>query len=97
VVYRDQDKLAYGKKVQVLKFIKDKEYQLIKGDKGKVDLLILEGQPLGTVHLSFVPAKRQRVKSAQFDLEELDLMGVSARGVRLASKAVSKIKVLKTT
>jgi hypothetical protein len=37
------------------------------------------------------------VKSAQFDLEELDLMGVSARGVRLASKAVSKIKVLKTT
>jgi topoisomerase-4 subunit A len=97
VVYRDKDKIAYGKKVQVLKFIKDKEYQLIKGDKGKVDLLILEGEPLGTIHLGFVPAKRQRVKSAQFDLEELELTGVAARGIRLAPKPVSKVKVLKAT
>lgn len=97
VVYRDKDKIAYGKKVQVLKFIKDKEYQLIKGDKGKVDLLILEGEPLGIIHLSFVPAKRQRVKSAQFDLEKLELTGVAARGIRLAPKPVSKVKVLKTT
>jgi len=95
VVYRDKKRIAYGKRIRIEKFIKDKVYELVKGGEGKVDLLIPEGAPLGKVHLSFVPMPRQRVKSANFDLASLEQIGVNARGVRLAPKPVSSIKLLK--
>jgi len=36
--------------------------------------------------------KRQRVHEAEFDLSQLDFIGVSARGRRLAPKPVAKLK-----
>lgn len=92
VVYRDAKKIAYGKLIHILKFIKDKEYQLIKGE-GKVDILFepTEEHP-GELELKFVPQKRQRVKEAEFDLAELDYTSATARGTRLAPKPVSRIK-----
>ncbi len=36
--------------------------------------------------------KRQRVKSARFDLATLQPTGVGARGTRLAAKAVARLK-----
>ncbi len=91
VVYRDKKKIAFAKRIKVLKFIRNKEYQLIKDRAGKVDYL-LSPNDLGKVKLDFVPAKRQRVKGASFDLATLELTSATARGARLAPKPVSKVK-----
>lgn len=93
VVYRDADRYAFAKKVHVKGFIRDKEYELIKDRKGRLDLLV-EGEADLVLHLDFVPRKRQRVASGQFDLAELELTGVAARGRRLAPKPVARIKRL---
>jgi len=94
VVYRTSDKITYGKKIHIRAFIKDREYQLIKDPKGRVDLLI-EGDSDDLVHMDFAPAKRQRVHEADFDLAELEFKGVSALGRRLAPKPVSKLRKYK--
>ncbi len=91
VVYRTRDRFVYGKKVHIKAFIRDREYELIKGREGRVDLLI-EGDSDDTVQMDFVPKKRQRVHEATFDLTELEVTGVSARGRRLAPKPVARLK-----
>ncbi|MAI80963.1 MAG: DNA topoisomerase IV [Deltaproteobacteria bacterium] len=96
VVYRDDQKISYGKRVKIDKFIRSREYHLIKNKAGKIDLL-LEGAAAGSLELGFVPAKRQRLKSATFDLSELQLIGPSARGARLAPKPVSKVRLKKAS
>ncbi len=93
VVYRDQQKNAFGKRVHVHKFIRNREYQLVKDKAGKIDLLLTKGES-GTLMLDYVSAPRQRVRSGKFDLAKLVPMGVSARGVRLAPKPVSKLRLL---
>jgi len=91
VVYRDAKRIAFGKRIRIEKFIRNKEYRLVKDEKGRVDLL-LPAPETGAVHLPFVPAKRQRLKSADFDLSGLELTSASARGVRLAPKPVSRVQ-----
>jgi topoisomerase-4 subunit A len=91
VIYRDKKKISFGKRIKIEKFIRNKEYQLIKGKEGKIDHL-LSGDAQGMLHLGFVPAKRQRVKSADFDLADLTMISTTARGVRLAPKPVSKVQ-----
>ena len=94
IIYRDAKKIAHAKQVHIFKFIRNKQYRLVKDAKGKVDLL-LKGARTGKVEVTFSPAPRQRVKSAKFNLAELELTSVSARGTRIASKPVSKVKLLK--
>ncbi len=94
VIYRDKTKTAYGKKIHLKRFVRDREYELIKDKAGKLDYLIPEHAE-GAVRLDFVPAKRQRVTRAHFDLNELDVIGVTARGRRLAPKPVAKLRWLK--
>jgi topoisomerase-4 subunit A len=89
-VYRDNMKIAYAKRFKIEKFIRNKEYQLIKGEKGKLDLLI-PPESAGVVALTFKPAPRQRVKGGKFDLGELELTSPTSRGRRLAPKPVSKL------
>ena len=93
VVYRDKKKMAFAKKIKIEKFIRNREYRLIKDKGGRVDLL-LGPDELGTVHMDFVPAKRQRLKEADFDLSTLDWTSPTARGVRMAPKPVGKVKFL---
>jgi topoisomerase-4 subunit A len=93
VVYRDKKKVVYGKSIKIHKFIRNKEYQLIKNREGKVDLLLTPGD-LGVLKMDFTPAKRQRVKQAEFDLSNLEVTSPAARGSRLAPKPVSKLKYL---
>ena len=93
VVYRDKQKMAFAKKIKIEKFIRNREYRLIKDKGGRVDLLLSSDQ-LGTVHLDFVPAKRQRLKEADFDLAELEWTSPTARGVRIAPKPISKVKLI---
>ncbi|MCR9094041.1 MAG: DNA topoisomerase IV subunit A [bacterium] len=93
VVYRDKKKMAFAKKIKIEKFIRNREYRLIKEKGGRVDLL-LGPDELGTVHMDFVPAKRQRLKEADFDLGGLEWTSPTARGVRMAPKPVGKVKFL---
>jgi len=91
VVYRDKTRTAFGKRIRIEKFIRNKEYQLIKDKEGKVDLLLPAGET-GTIEMEFVPAKRQRLKDMKFDLRELELTSPNARGTRLAPKPVAKVR-----
>ncbi len=94
VVYRDAGKIPWGKKVHILKFIKDKAYSLVPGEGGRLDVLADVDEP-GKAHLVFAPAKRQRVTEMDFDLRKLPPKGVTARGNRLAPKPVTKITLVK--
>jgi len=91
VVYRFDDRMAHAKKVHIKSFIRDKEYELIAGKKGRIDLL-LEGDSDVGVHVTFVPRKRQRVHEAVFDLAEIEFQGTTARGRRVAPKPAAKVK-----
>ena len=91
VVYRDTDKIAWGKKIHIKAFIRDREYELIKDKAGRIDHLI-PGDCNDTIHITYVPKKRQRVHEAEFALAELDFIGVTARGRRLAPKPAAKVR-----
>jgi topoisomerase-4 subunit A len=91
VVYRDRDKIAWGKKIHIRAFIRDREYELIKDKAGRIDHLI-PGDCNDTIHITYVPKKRQRVHEAEFGLSELDFIGVTARGRRLAPKPAAKVR-----
>jgi topoisomerase-4 subunit A len=91
VVYRDKQRMSFGKRIKILKFIRNKEYALIKDKAGKVDLL-LGGDEGGELTMHFVPAKRQRVKTASYDLAELAPTSPTARGARLAPKPVARVQ-----
>ncbi len=93
VVYRDKKRMAFAKKIRIEKFIRNREYRLIKEKGGRVDELLPEGVT-GVVHMDFVPQKRQRLKEADFDLSSLELTSPTARGARLAAKPVGKIKLV---
>ncbi|MBI4881063.1 MAG: DNA topoisomerase IV subunit A [Planctomycetes bacterium] len=93
VVYRDRERIAWGKKVHIQSFIKDKVYDLVPVEGGRLDVLAPTLEP-GPVHLAFVPAKRQRVAEATFDLDGLEVKGVAARGNRLAPKPVARVSLV---
>ena len=93
VVYRDKKRIGYAKKIKIEKFIRNREYRLIKDQGGRVDLLLPVGEN-GTIHMDFVPAKRQRLKEADFDLASLELTSAGARGARMAPKPVAKMKLV---
>jgi topoisomerase-4 subunit A len=91
VVYRDAKRMAFAKKVKIDKFIRNREYRLIKDKGGRIDLL-LPSSDNGMVHMDFVPAKRQRLKEMDFDLSTLELTSPAARGARMAPKPIGKVK-----
>jgi len=93
VVYRDKQRIPFAKKIKIEKFIRNREYRLIKDKGGRIDLLLPPGET-GIVHMDFVPAKRQRLKEADFDLETLEMTSPLARGARMAPKPVGKLKLI---
>ena len=93
VVYRNKDKFCFGKRIHIHKFVRAREYRLIK-DKGSLDLLLQEDDP-GSLQLHFVRKPRQRINEGTFDLGTLEPTAPTARGTRLAPKPVSRIKRLR--
>jgi len=90
VVYRDAKRMCFGKRFRIQKFIRNKEYRLVKDEKGRVDLLLQEGEP-GSAKLTYVAQKRQRVKGSEYDLSQLEPTSPTARGARLAPKPVARV------
>jgi topoisomerase-4 subunit A len=91
VLYRDEERHAWAKKVQVKGFIRDKEYRLVK-EGSRVDRVIL-GESGQMVRLRYAPHKRQRLKEDVFDLRELEFSGLSARGRKMGSKPVAGVSL----
>jgi topoisomerase-4 subunit A len=94
LVYRNPEKVLYGKKVRIQKYVRGREYKLVKDKGGKLVYLTADPDP-GMLYMSYVPAPRQRVKEGSFDLSKLSMATASARGTRLAPKPVSKVKIVK--
>jgi len=92
VVYRDKAKFAFAKRIKIEKFIRNREYKLIKDKAGKLDYL-LGPETKGEVLMTLRPFPRQRVKNARFELEEVAATSPTARGTRLAPKPVSKVTI----
>ncbi|MEE2673546.1 MAG: DNA topoisomerase IV subunit A [Myxococcota bacterium] len=90
VVYRDAKRMCFGKRFRIHKFIRNKEYRLVKDEKGRVDLLLQEGES-GSAKLTYVAQKRQRVKGSNYDLSQLEPTSPTARGARLAPKPVARV------
>jgi topoisomerase-4 subunit A len=90
VVYRDGKRMAFAKRIRIEKFIRNKEYRLVKDEKGRIDLLLQEGET-GIAKLTYVAMKRQRLKGSEYDLSQLDFTAPTSRGTRLAPKAVARV------
>ena len=93
-VYRDKDWVAWGKKIHITGFIHDKEYELFKGPKARLDRLWV-GDSDFEAHLFFMPMKRQRKKEDWYQLKDLKVCGLGSRGTKLAQKPVQTIKFKK--
>lgn len=90
MVYRDKEKIPWGKKVVIKSFIKGKMYELIK-DGGRIDHFIT-GTTLGKLTCHFVPADRQRITEAVIDVASIEEVStVGSRGQKLADKPTAKI------
>ncbi len=90
-VYRDPAKIAWAKKIHIQGFIKDKEYELIKGRKGKIERLFV-GEAQYLVYMAFVPMKRQRKHDDWFNLGNVVFCGLASRGSKMAGKPVQRFK-----
>ena len=93
LVYRDGKKNAFAKRVHIFKFVRNREYKLIADAEGRIDHLSQAAKP-GNVQFSYAPGARQRVKDARFNLAELEVVGITTKGTRLAPKPVTKLRVV---
>jgi topoisomerase IV subunit A len=93
LIYRDANKVAWGKRVHVERFITNKTYSLVKEGSIGIDFLSEKRNP-GAVRLSMVPVKRQKVKAVTVDLGRIPVCGLAARGVKLSQKAVQSVTLL---
>jgi topoisomerase IV subunit A len=93
LIYRDAFKVAWGKRVHIERFITNKTYSLVKEGSLGIDFLSDKKNP-GTVRLSMVPVKRQKVKAVTIDLGRIPVCGLSARGLKLSQKAVQSVELL---
>jgi hypothetical protein len=94
LIYRDENKIAWGKKVHIKQFITDKVYDLCKSSPTGLDFL-KTGDRLESVRLLFVPKPRQKIKEYIYDLKNLKPCGLGARGTRLHAKPVQRFQVFK--
>ncbi|KAF3361726.1 DNA topoisomerase 4 subunit A [Chlamydiales bacterium STE3] len=91
-IYKTSTQLVYAKRFIVEKFILDKFYRFL--EEG-VDLEFLSSAARPRVELKFIPKIKQKSASMVYDLTEVLVKGVSAKGVRLSPREVKKILLLK--
>jgi topoisomerase-4 subunit A len=91
LIYRDANKVAWGKKVRIERFITNKIYSLVKEGALGIEYLSDKKAP-GAVKLAMVPFKRQKVKAVTVNLNSLAPCGLAARGTRLSAKPVQSVE-----
>ncbi len=91
IIYRNEDsKQLYIKRTVIEKYILEKNYDLVP-EGGK--LLTYSTRTKGTIHLSYKPKPNLRVLEEDFRIEDYLVKGTEAKGVRLSTKEVKKIKI----
>jgi topoisomerase-4 subunit A len=91
LIYRDANKVAWGKKVRIERFITNKVYSLVKEGALGIEYLSDKKAP-GAVKLAMVPFKRQKVKTVTVNLNSLAPCGLAARGAKLSAKPVQSVE-----
>jgi topoisomerase IV subunit A len=95
VAYHDPDtQLAYAKRFIVEKFILEKNYRYL--DEGMV-LDFISAKAGNTLELHLIPKPKQKINKVQFNLEDVAVKGVTAKGNRMTSKQVKKISLPHTS
>jgi len=94
IIYLDENRVAWGKKVKIDKFITDKVYNLFK-ETAKGMMYFSQKRIPDKIKLCFVPAKRQKINEAYYDLAELGYSSNASRGTRLHVKQVRRILLAK--
>ncbi len=94
IVYKDDNTgQPYAKRFVVEKFILDKQYHYLKDGQS---LQFITSEPSTTVHVSFKPKPKQKVKNTQFNLDNVAIKGVNAKGIRISNKEMKAVKITKT-
>ncbi|MBN2536309.1 MAG: DNA topoisomerase IV subunit A [Spirochaetales bacterium] len=98
LIYRDNNKIAWGKQIHIDKFITDKVYSMFPISSHGM-MYFREKKSVDKVVLHFVKTSRTKIFEAEYDLSELRLCSNASRGIRLHAKPVNKITVgpLKTS
>ena len=91
LVYKDPAGVPWGKKVRIERFITNKVYTLVKEGSQGIEFLTDRKAP-GSVVLHMVPAKRQKVKTVNANLNSLAPCGLAARGTKLAAKPLQSVE-----
>ena len=92
LVYRHgPENLAYVKRFAMPKFILNREYRLFEEDKRSAILLLLLGKEGLRIRASLMPSARAKHNAVEIDLDDHLIKGVSARGRRIASRAVRRV------
>jgi topoisomerase-4 subunit A len=93
VVYRDpKTHLCYAKRFIITKFILDKNYNFI--EEG-TDLQCISTASDLKVELQFVPKVKQKIGKANYDVSGVAVKGVTAKGIRMATREVKKVVIVK--
>jgi topoisomerase-4 subunit A len=93
VIYKRVDtNQCYAKRFVVDKFILDKSYTYLEE---KAELQFITSEPEPTVELQFVPKKQQKVHKTTYQLRDVLVKGVGAKGIRMANQQVKKVILTK--
>ena len=92
IYWEGASKVCYAKRFRVEKFILDREYNLFPKKKGAKILHLSQGEGI-RLEVSFVPTPRIRKSSDTYNLDELGIKGIQARGNKVSSKSVQNVKV----
>ena len=91
VIYKDpKTLLAYAKRFIVEKFILDKSYRFLEAG---MHLEHLTTNSDAKMHIVFVPKVKQKISAMDFVFNTILVKGVSAKGIKVASRAVKKVSV----
>jgi len=92
VYWEGATKVCYAKRFRVEKFILEREYFLFPAKKGAKILHISEGEGI-LLEIFFVRTPRIRKISEIYNLDDLAIKGIQARGNKVSSKSVQNVKV----
>ncbi|MGK5092700.1 DNA topoisomerase IV subunit A [Deltaproteobacteria bacterium TL4] len=93
IYYENREQICYAKRFSVEKFILDKEYRLFTEQEGAVIAHFSAG-PGVMVEVQFVPKAKMQKARELFNFDDLAVKGVSARGNRVSTKPVKRVKII---
>jgi topoisomerase IV subunit A len=93
VAYRDvKTHICFAKRFIIKQFILDKGYRYF--EEG-MDLAFLATEPEPKLEIQFIPKIKQKISKIDLKFSDVLVKGVSAKGVKVSSRGVKKVKAMK--